>query len=510
MNYTQLTAYLQAYLQTNDAQVIDNIPNFLSIAAARMATDIRNSLIEQQVWLDAIQAQPLPLGFVAVRLMTSNGVPLDWITPKQYAEGGQGFTIQAQQILISPIPETTDSIQLTYYVINLNNALANNIPHILLHCAAAEAEMFQGDLEAAVSEMQLYKGDTDSSNGWDFQGSISLGGLSATSEAVSASSSSGSGSNAQPRAGNVSFEPAGTLQSTNVQAALQELDSDQVAHSFNTANPHLTTAVQVGAVPMVSANVVGNVLTADGTYWISAAPTGSGGGATWGTITGSLNSQSDLVAEFALHTTDTEFNAHLTGAAAHTAANVGAIPMVSPGSAGNVLTSQGGAWVSATPSSPKIARSGVQVLSAANHDFTLPVGCTSFALPFSDLSTNGTVAPRLQMLTGSAVPTTSGYAGCTVGMTSATVITPYTNGLGLQSGTVAAANIMNGTINGELINAANNLWQLTFQGCRTDNDQGFVASSRVQLAAAATGVRLTINGTNLFDGGSAACTTIVP
>jgi hypothetical protein len=507
MNYTQLTAYLQAYLQTNDAQVIDNIPNFLSIASARMATDIRNSLIEQQTWLDAIQAQPLPLGFVAVRLMTSNGVPLDWITPKQYAEGGQGFTIQAQQILIAPIPETTDSIQLTFYVINLNNALANNIPHILLHGAAAEAEMFQGDLEAAVSEMQLYKGDTDSSNGWDFQGSISLGGLSASSEAASASSVSGSGSNAQPRAGNVSFEPAGTLQSTNVQAALQELDSDQVAHTFNTANPHLTTAVQVGAVPMVSAGVVGNVLTADGAAWISAAPTGSGGGATWGTITGSLNSQSDLVAEFALHTTDTEFNAHLNGAAAHTAANVGAIPMVSPGSAGNVLTSQGGAWVSATPSSPKIARSGVQVLSAGFHDFSLPVNCTEFSLSFADLSVNGTVMPTLQLST-SGGPVITGYAGAGSTISTSVTTTAVTNGCPIAN-SVAAAAIYNGTFEGRLINAATNLWQIVFQGVRTDTAQSVMASTRIALASAATGLRLNGN-TGTFDGGSAACITTVP
>jgi hypothetical protein len=509
MNYTQLTAYLQAYLQTNDAQVIDNIPNFLSIAAARMATDIRNSLIEQQVWLDAIQAQPLPLGFVAVRLMTSNGVPLDWITPKQYAEGGQGFTIQAQQILISPIPETTDSIQLTYYVINLNNALANNIPHILLHCAAAEAEMFQGDLEAAVSEMQLYKGDTDSSNGWDFQGSISLGGLSASSEAASALSSGGSGSNAQPRAGNVSFEPAGTLQSTNVQAALQELDSDQIAHTFNTSNPHLTTAVQVGAVPMVSASVVGNVLTADGSAWISAAPQGGGGGgATWGTITGSLNSQADLVAELALHTTDTEFNAHLTGAAAHTAANVGAIPMVAPGSAGNVLTSQGGAWVSATPSSPKVARSGVQVLSAAFHDFSLPVNCTSFSLSFSDLSVSTTTMPTLQLSTsGGSVVT--GYLGNGSSIqASAAATTAATNGCPITSAVTAAA-VYNGTFEGRLINAATNLWQITFTGARTDTVQTAIASTRLALASAATGLRFNANS-GAFDGGSASCITTVP
>jgi hypothetical protein len=289
---------------------------------------------------------------------------------------------------------------------------------------------------------------------------------------------------------------------------LQELDSDQVAHTFNTANPHLTTAVQVGAVPMVSASVVGNVLTADGSAWISAAPTGSGGGGTtWGSITGSLNSQADLVAELALHTTDVEFNQHLTGASAHTAANVGAIPMVAPGSAGNVLTSQGGAWVSLTPSSPKIARSGVQVLSGGFHDFSLPTNCTQFSLSVSDLSVNGTVMPTLQLSTSGGAVTT-GYAGAGSAVTASSSVSAATNGCPISSSVLAAA-VYNGTFEGRLINAATNLWQIIFQGCRTDVAQSVLGSTRIALASAATGLRLNGN-TGTFDGGSASCITIVP
>lgn len=511
MNYSQLVAYLQSYLQTNDQNVIDNIPNFLAVSAARMATDIRNSLIEQSIYLSPIQVQPLPLGFVACRLMTLNGAPLTWISPKQLAEGAIGFTIQAQEIQINPAPGSDDTVQLVYYVVNLNNALANTIPHIMLHGAAAEAEMFQGDIVAATSELQLYNSDVVNSNGWDFQGSIAMGGGSAASAAGSTVTGGGSGGSAQVRAGNVEFAPAGSLQSTNVQAAIQELDSDLLAHTFNVSNPHSVTADQAGAIPMMPANVVGNVLTADGANWISAAPPGGGGGAaTWGTITGTLSNQADLQAELNNRATDAELAAHTSNIAnphATTAAQVGAIPYVAPGTAGNVLASQGGVWASVTPSGAKITRSSVQVLSGANHNFALPAGCTQFELSFADMSTNGAVSPRLQLLTGASVPTTSGYLGSAVGMTTSTVIVSYTDALGMQTGTIAATNVMNGKITGTLINAATNLWELVFSGCRTDNAQQLVSSSRVQLAAVATGARLTINGTNVFDGGSASVIT---
>lgn len=47
-------------------------------------------------------------------------------------------------------------------------------------------------------------------------------------------------------------------------------------HIANLSNPHSTTASQVNAIPYVSASVVNNILTANGTSWVSSTPPSGG------------------------------------------------------------------------------------------------------------------------------------------------------------------------------------------------------------------------------------------
>jgi hypothetical protein len=178
MNYTQLSAYLQSYLETNDAAVIGNIPNFMTLAAARISTDLRSSLIEASTTLFSVTQQPLPDGFLAATLVRHNGFTSVYVTPAVFNSQPDGYvyTILSGQILVSPTPQAGDVIELAYYVAG-NEALSSKLPHLFLHGSAMEAELYQGNNADAQQEFQLYQSDLEQANGWDIQsGPISLGG----------------------------------------------------------------------------------------------------------------------------------------------------------------------------------------------------------------------------------------------------------------------------------------------------------------------------------------------
>jgi hypothetical protein len=99
----------------------------------------------------------------------------------------------------------------------------------MLHAAAAEGELYQGDMEAAANEQAVYQRDIDNSNGWDFQGPIGMG-QGVTPTGTGSGGTSGGGGIPTPTpavaAVNVSVVPTGNLSSSNVQDALVELQGD--------------------------------------------------------------------------------------------------------------------------------------------------------------------------------------------------------------------------------------------------------------------------------------------
>lgn len=271
MNFTQLSAYLQAYLETNDAAVIGNIPNFMTLAAARISTDLRSSLIEQTSPLLAQQTQPLPDGFIAATLLKHNTAISGYVTPTAFNElSGTGFncyTLLSGQISINPSPAVGDVIDLSYYVAG-DESLSSRLPHLFLHGAAMEAELYQGNTADAQIESQLYQQDLQQANGWDIQsGPISLGG------AAKALAVEPLALNTTPTmAVDVSYAPAPGVFSTNVQAAITEVQGNLSSHTGDLNNPHQTSAVQVGAIPYVAPGPSGNILSSDGTDWQSVDP----------------------------------------------------------------------------------------------------------------------------------------------------------------------------------------------------------------------------------------------
>lgn len=183
MTFTQLQAYLQQYLETNDSGVIGNIPNFMALALARISTELRGSVLEVDLVLANQATQPLPPGFLAATLLQCNTFVGTYVAPARFVElsndnpqGEYFYTLQSGHIKLFPTPATTDVITLSYYVAG-SESISTSLPHLLLHAAAMEAEMYQGNTGDAQIEQALFSQDISRADGWDIQsGPISLGG----------------------------------------------------------------------------------------------------------------------------------------------------------------------------------------------------------------------------------------------------------------------------------------------------------------------------------------------
>lgn len=281
MNYTELSNYLQTYLQTNDQSVIDNIPNFLTLAAARIANDLRTALIEQSSTLLNVQVQPLPTGAMAINQLRINNFPVGYVTPNEFGLGAIGYTVQSNSIYINPAPVTGDVAVLTYYAANSGDKLASALPHLFLHGGAAEAEYFQGDNEDANNEIVLYKADVNKANGWDiYSGPISMGQKRITTSGFEDITVTG----APIAAIDVSYTQTGVVFGTNVQEAITEVGSNLSTHIGNNLNPHGVTIDQVAPT-----GDTGDVLQIDSNgNWVAAPPGGTVAVTSFNTRTGAV------------------------------------------------------------------------------------------------------------------------------------------------------------------------------------------------------------------------------
>lgn len=208
-----ISAYLQSYLVTNDDKVISNIPNFLEIAVSRVNKRMKSAFLELYGY-DLI----LPADFVAMKYLTVNGA---LYAPNLVQLEGT-YTINAGRLTVYPELVSGDILAFVYYAIN-QSILTQGSPAVLLHGAAAEALMFEGNKEDAAAENLLFNQDLDECLGWESNGTLTLAGSGGGIEGVSVPTPP-----PPPTlpASAVTFQPSGTISATNVQAALQELDGE--------------------------------------------------------------------------------------------------------------------------------------------------------------------------------------------------------------------------------------------------------------------------------------------
>ena len=178
-----VSAYLAQYLVTNDEKVIGNIPNFLEIAINRVNKRLKSAFLEIQT--DTLALSP---DLVAIKWLTVNG---ELYSPSLTAQEAT-YSVQAGALSITPALQSTDVLAYVYYAVN-QSILSQSSPAILIHGAAAEALIFEGNLEGAAAETALFNQDLDEALGWETNGRITLGGQGIPGNMVTPASTGGGG-----------------------------------------------------------------------------------------------------------------------------------------------------------------------------------------------------------------------------------------------------------------------------------------------------------------------------
>jgi len=192
-----------------------------------------------------------------------------------------------------------------------------------------------------------------------------------------------------------------------------------------------------------------------------------------------------------------------TGAATHTSKGVligngtSAVTTVSPGTSGNVLTSDGTNWTSSTSLNSGTAQAST---SGTSIDFTsIPSWVKRVTVMFNGVSTNGSSIVQVQIGSGSV--TTSGYAGSATGMGVGVTTNLYTSGLVLFTNNESSSAVRVGQAVITLVSG--NIYSMSANTSLTNVATTSLTSSVVTLGGVLDRVRITtVNGTDTFDAGS--------
>jgi len=201
---------------------------------------------------------------------------------------------------------------------------------------------------------------------------------------------------------------------------------------------------------------------------------------------------------------------------------ISSVQLIAPGTAKNVLTSNGTTWASTAPvivtptavgqvpfstdgstytATAKIVTATSVSASGTSVDFTsIPAWVKRITIMFTALSTNGTslIIAQLGISTG---PETSGYLGVVseLGGGVSTAVVP-TNGVPFQ-GAVTAAGTTTGTL--QFVLTGSNAWLANGIGFRGGTNNLAVVTASKTVAATLDRVRITtVNGTDTFDAGT--------
>lgn len=154
--YTELTDAVANWLERSD--LTSRIPEFVTIAESRINRDLRIRMMETStdITIDA-QTEALPTGYVQAKRFYIDSSPdqvLSYVTPDKFwsSWGSQTagkpeiFTIEGNNFVFGPTPDTTYTGKLLYYktltavaTTTSGNTLFSVHPEIYLYGALAEA-----------------------------------------------------------------------------------------------------------------------------------------------------------------------------------------------------------------------------------------------------------------------------------------------------------------------------------------------------------------------------------
>ena len=160
-NYTQLQTAVANWLDRDD--LTDRIPEFITLAEARMNRVLRLRLMEAKYTASTVGAQrnyALPTGYLQMRnfqLNTSPITTLSYVSPEIFdrlwggSTGGtpQFYTILAGEVQLGPMPGSVLTMEMLFYkkitalsAANQTEQMLTDNPDIYLYGALLEAEPF--------------------------------------------------------------------------------------------------------------------------------------------------------------------------------------------------------------------------------------------------------------------------------------------------------------------------------------------------------------------------------
>ncbi|SEF19452.1 hypothetical protein ABL840_05030 [Variovorax sp. NFACC27] len=174
-SYTTLQAAVANWMNRGDLVAV--VPDFISLAESRIATDLRVRRLLTTIQLSTVAngTVPLPAGWLEFEALRYNDRPIDLLTSEQIADRfGQGsgepayYTIEGDQLVLGPTPDGVYTLDARYYkqldplATTGANWLLTSKPNLYLYAALAEACLFVKKKDDAASWAGLYGGIVES------------------------------------------------------------------------------------------------------------------------------------------------------------------------------------------------------------------------------------------------------------------------------------------------------------------------------------------------------------
>ena len=173
-SYATLKPAVANWMNRGDLDAV--IGDFITLAEARIASDLRVRRMLTTVTLNTVAGAtvPLPVGWLEFDALRYNGRPVEFMTSDQLSNRygqltgePQYYTIEADQLVLGPTPANVYALTARYYKqldpleTSGTNWLITSKPNLYLYAALAEASLFVKKPDDAASWAGLYGGILD-------------------------------------------------------------------------------------------------------------------------------------------------------------------------------------------------------------------------------------------------------------------------------------------------------------------------------------------------------------
>lgn len=166
-NFSELQSALSTWSHRADVSAV--VSDFITMAEARFNRELRVPQMEASTAISVADPVPLPSDFLEARRVYIDTTPyrvLDFLSPDYYYKKNNTstsgipswFTIEGSNMKIGPTPDSSYTVNLTYYqkipdlATNSTNWLLTAHPDLYLHASLKELYIYTKDVDSAIKE----------------------------------------------------------------------------------------------------------------------------------------------------------------------------------------------------------------------------------------------------------------------------------------------------------------------------------------------------------------------